>query len=198
MQMRTSWLKLAVAALLSMAACAGFPLLGEGEPQGTGARDGGAALSVDGAQPQAVMEMHEVQYDGKTISGRLLISPKMGSLRLDKRLLSTIDVSVYAVWDCEGKPTEFMMVESVARPAREEDLLILKQGYWYGKTIRLPVFGTYITGAGPACIDADLSLLSFDGRPLGTLRVRAEQRITQTADGGSIESLPPALDGGLP
>lgn len=141
--------------------------------------------------------MQEVRYDGEWLSGRLLISPVAASVSLDKRLLPYHSVYVHSVSDCEtGRPVKYIEWDGVPLPAHEADLLTLECGYWYGATVRFHVFVDWVSGVGPECISADLTVFSSQGQPLGHLPVRATRASLGAADGGVPEDVPPAPDAG--
>jgi len=176
--------------LLLMAACTGLPFFGRQSPPSpdTGTtKDADAGRTTEDVQvpSRVVLEIQDIQYDGLTLSGRILISPEVGKLRLDKRLLPTIDVNIGRVSSCiSGQPVTFIRADAFAPLADPEDLLILDPGYWYGASVRLRLFSEHFTGLGPECIDADLSLLSFDGEPVALQRIRALRTLPRTMDGG--------------
>ena len=188
-----NWLKCAscILPLMAMAACANFPFFWKQGPSSPA-----QALQV----PAHVrLEMHDVDYDGKTLSGRLLISPVGGPLRLDKRLISSVSVRARSASDCTtGRPVEIVTVDRIPPPTRDADLLILEHGYWYGGAIRLPLFIEHITGNGPECVDAEFSLFSFDGDFVAALMVHAVHKALPSADGGLLEPPQPPADAGSP
>jgi hypothetical protein len=132
------------------------------------------------------LELQDTRYDGWTLSGRLLVTPEEGRLRLDKRLIENAALSTNSVTDCAtGQPVEFLEMGVRAKRPREEDVLILEPGYWYGKDIRLPLFAE-IPGRqrGPECIEADLMFYALGGKTVGHLHVRAESSPLPPADAG--------------
>ncbi len=195
--MRINWLTLAPAAVLSLAACTGFPSFWKKQPSALQDERPEEVLSVDaGVQdgPGAILELQDSRYDGQVLSARLLIGAKTTPVRLDKRLVSRADVHVNSVLECDsGRPAAFIMADAIPPPAREEDLLILPPGYWYGTTVRFKLFSERFTGLGPECIDAELTAFSFEGKPVASARLRA----VRSTDGGSEES-PPSTDAGVP
>jgi hypothetical protein len=197
-----NWLKLASSLLLLMAmtACANFPFFWRQDATTASKPHADGGESTLAQVPAHVrLELHDVDYDGKVLSGRLLISPVERSLRLDKRLISNVAVRARSVSDCTtGRPVEMVMVDRIPSPARDEDLLILNHGYWYGGTIHLPLFIEHITGNGPECVDAEFSLFSFDGEFVATLQVHAARKAypSTDGDGGLAESPQPPADAG--
>src|SRR5690606_29015674 len=99
--------------LMATAACANFPFYWKQDPSspGQGTHVEGSESTAAQVPAHVRMEMHDVDYDGKTLSGRLLISPVEGSLRLDKRLISNVSVRARSVSDCTtGQPVEIVMI----------------------------------------------------------------------------------------
>jgi len=106
------------------------------------------------------------------------------------------DVHVNAVFECgSGVPVAFIMADALPPVASQKDLLTLTPGYWYGATVRFKLFSERFTGLGPACIEADLTVFSFEGQSLASMRVRAERLAT---DGGVPGGPPPSVDAGTP
>jgi hypothetical protein len=192
--MRLIWLAFASAPLLGVMACQGFPFPWKTEPAPAHVRH--EETSASGAEdiPRARVELQDIRYDGWVLSGRILVSPEEGRLRLDKRLIESVSLSMKSVTDCvTGQPVEFMVLDVFAKPPREEDVLLLAPGYWHGKDIRLPLFAE-IAGRpqGPECIEADLVFYALGGKTAGQLHVRAERSQPLPVDAG----LP--TDAGLP
>ncbi|ATB26617.1 hypothetical protein MEBOL_000045 [Melittangium boletus DSM 14713] len=96
-----------------------------------------------------------------------------------------------SVTDCStGRPVEFMVMDVFAKPPREEDVLLLKPGYWYGKDIRLPLIAEAPDRQrGPACIRAEIEFHSLEETPT-LIHVRAEipvQPETEAPPGASLD-----------
>ena len=146
----------------------------------------------------AELEMQDVRYDGQTLSGRILVGAVGGNLRLDRRLISSAFVNVDSVADCTtGSPVTFLLVDGFPPAPRDEDLLILKPGYWYGTEVRFPLFSERFMGrAGPDCIEADVSLLSYRGDPVGSARIRAVRPPQSPVDAGAPGDLESSTDAG--
>src|SRR5690349_6112533 len=126
--MRITALVVLTAALPWLGACARFPLFwtGSAGPVDPGRADAGSAY--------ATIELQDIEYDGEAIRGRLLISAVEGMIRVDKRLIESISLSLRSVSDCaSGQALYFMRAGVVAPPLREEEILALEPGYWYGK-----------------------------------------------------------------
>ena len=199
--MRIGWLNLAPLAFLFAGACTGFSHFWRKEPSGDGAKSTRPTVSCETAGGQgtlpAKLELQDVHYDGEWLSGRLLISPVTESVRLDKRLLSYHSVYIHSVADCgTGQPVKFMEWDGVPPPLREDDHLTLECGYWYGGTVRFHLFVGWVAGPGPECINAELTLVSSEGSPLGCLPVRAMRIFQNSVDGGTPAEVPPPPDAG--
>jgi len=187
--MQMKWLKLIPGGFLLMAACAGlpFPWKAGSSPQGMG------EASESGKTPGRVrLEFQDVHYDGVTLSGRLLIGVEEGRLRLNRQLLPGLQAEVRFPVDCRtGLPVRYIVWDGVP-PHRKEDLLILDQGYWFGKVVDFPLFDDHLTGSGPECLKAEIWLFSFDGAIAARQEVRAERSPRQPVDAGMPEEPPDA------
>lgn len=178
--MRMNRLTLGAASLLLLAACTGFPFFGRKSSSSPG-----RGAIEDKAPPRVVMELQDIQYDGWTLSSRLLVSPETGPLRLDKRLLSWSDVEITRVADCKHGSVMAAHADGFRLRDRAEYLLILEPGYWYGATVRFGLFDEHFTGLGPECVEADIILLSFDGKRVASQHIRAERPpVPEISDGG--------------
>jgi hypothetical protein len=191
--MRKNCLKLAPLALMVMAACTGFPFFWKkNSPPAAPGKVGGARCDS-----RASLELQDVHYDGKALSGRFLVGALTGSVRLDRRLLPNLDVNLDAVRECnEGQLVAFVRGDTFPPGAREEDLLVLERGFWFGRVMGFPVFSEPFTGPGPQCIIAEFSLLSFDGACVATLHARATREAPPTSDGGVPKLLGASTDAG--
>jgi hypothetical protein len=190
------WLKLAPALFLVLVACTGFPLFWKKEAQPDAERAGDT--QSEQAPPHVTLGVDEMRYDGEVLSGRLLIGAESGVVHLDKRLISRAHVHVNSVFECNsGASVAFIMADALPPPARQEDLLILDPGYWYGTAVRFKLFSERFTGLGPECIEAQITVFSFEGKALASSRIRAERIVTAT-DGGIPSGVPTAADAGSP
>ena len=177
---------------LLMVACVGFPMFGSKAPEAQGGdrdrtADGGREVST------SALELQHVRYDGLRLSGRLLVGALVDGVRLDKRLLSNIHVNVNSVRDCAEKEVPYAIMDYFVPSPRDEDLLILNRGYWYGAPAYFPLF----VEPGPDCVLIELSLLSWEGRRVGSVRVRAERAPPMAMDSGLPED-PQPTDAGVP
>lgn len=158
-----------LASLLILTACKGLPFFWKAEPDPD-------IHDPAQASGQIALELQEVRYDGWSLSGRLLVGAVGGSLRLDKRLLQTVSIYVRAVFACDsGQPVRFLKMDYFPPRPREEDLLVLEPGYWYGTRVDFTLFGAQHHGSsgGPECIDVEVMFRALAGQPLTQLRVRA-------------------------
>lgn len=188
---------------LLMTACSGIPLFWRtltGEESGSATEEVGKNSSDIGDHARAELEMQRIHYDGQTLSGRILVGAVGGELRLDRRFISSTSVNVDSVSDCTtGSPITFLLVDGFPPTPRDEDLLVLKPGYWYGTEVRFPLFSERFMGrAGPDCIDADVSLLSYGGEPVGRAHIRAVRPHQSPSDAGALEDLESSSDAGTP
>lgn len=88
-----------------------------------------------------------------------------------------------------------MIMDGFLPPAREEDVLILNRGYWYGNQVYLPLF---TRRGGPECIKAEISLLSFEGKRVARVELRAELVPQEAVDAGVPEEPRYPTDAGTP
>jgi hypothetical protein len=153
------------AALLLLVSCKGFPLFWS------------AGMPPLEPPARAHVELQNVRYDGQTLSGRLLIAAEENRLRLDKRLIESVYLTTESISDCStGQTLPFLVMDVLASRPREEDILVLKPGYWYGKDVSIPLFTESLSQQfHPACIDAEFSFHALGGETAARLRVRAER-----------------------
>lgn len=187
MHLRQSVLVL-VSFLLALAACAGLPFFGGSED---GSREQSAASHQD-SSAEAVLEFQNPHYDGETLSGRLLVGVTKGELRIDRRLIVNASVEVESVWDCAtGQPTGFLEVDSFPRPAREDELLTLTPGYWYGADVRFFLFDPKFTGTrAPDCIEVGILYRMESGDVAGRSRVQVDRASPPVSGAGSADAGP--------
>jgi hypothetical protein len=124
------------------------------------------------------MEVQNIRFDGRTLFGRLLVSPVEGALRLDRRLIESIALSLKDVSDCAtGQPLDYMVVDVLAPRPRDEDILVLQPGHWYGKDIRVPLFDEALATRQPVpeCVTVELAFHALGGRIVARTRVRASR-----------------------
>jgi len=189
--MRMNPVGLGLVSLCLLVACSGFPFFGKRAPS----KPGHGAISDAGvALPSRVMmEVQDIQYDGFTISARILVSPEGGSLRLDRRLIPSVDVSIGIFADCERGSVPSIHMDSFFPPSnRAENLMVLEPGYWYGTTVHFMPFDDHFTGLGPECVEATLRLHAFDGRVVARERIRALR--PPSPDGGTRKDGWPEID----
>ena len=87
---------------------------------------------------RARVELLDARFDGRTLHGRLLVTTEEGHLLLDKRLIESVVLTTESVVECEtGRRLSFIEMDVLARPPRDEDLLVLTPGYWFGKDVRM-------------------------------------------------------------
>ena len=181
--MKMNWLKILPIGLLWLAACANLPFFGKRKSlEGTDVTGGAQE------QPRVQLEFDNIQYDGETLSGRLLVGVTEGRLRLNRQLRSTYHAEIRFPADCKtGRGVAYINADSFSRQ-REEDLLILESGHWYGKVIHYPLLDEHFTGLGPECLKAEIWLFSFDGELVARQEVRAERPARPSPDAGTPEA----------
>lgn len=136
------------------------------------------------AQPaRARLEAQGLEHDGAFLHGRLLVGAEQGKVRLDRRLVHNVSLTVASVSACEThERVPFVEVDYVTRPRTREHLLVLEPGQWYGRDIRFPLLAREITGKlGPPCIEIEIYLTSFEDRELARATFRALRRPEQPA-----------------
>lgn len=183
--MQVNRLSLGAVSLLLLAACTGFPFFGRRAPSTSDCETiRNAWRTGTQALPHTVLDVQDIQYDGLSLSTRVLVSPEDGLLCLDKRLIPYIHVEIKRVSDCKHGAVASMLVDVLAPRARPEDLLVLEPGYWYGRTVRFALFDEHLGGIGPECVEADICLAS-GGRTVARKHIRAERPpVPETSDGG--------------
>ena len=157
-------LMFACISLVSMTACTTLPFFWQVRP---------SELVGNG---RAELEMHDVHYDGEALSGRLLIGAVGGNLHVDRRLIPNTVIEVDAVSDCTAEysvPSGFFLTDSFPSKPRQEDILTLKPGEWYGKKVRFFLFSERLGHPGPDCIEARFSFDNVERETVGQLSVRA-------------------------
>src|SRR5438128_1803055 len=119
--MRMNKFVLVPTALLVLAACAGFPFFGRAEPD--------LEMTAEADTGQTHVELQNVRYDGRTLTGRLLVGAVGQSVTLDKRIIESIYLTTESVSDCAtSHPVGFVAMDVYAQRPREEDLLVLMPG----------------------------------------------------------------------
>lgn len=143
------------------------------------------------------VEFQHTGFDGQTLSGRLLLGTLSGSLCLDRRLIESHTLTVERVLDCaSGQPLPFLVVDVRTPPRREEDILLLGPGQWYGRDVSIPLFPQPASGQpGPGCVDVELSVHALDAANIAKPRLRvpratAPESEVPSADGSSREPSP--------
>jgi hypothetical protein len=142
---------------------------------------------------QAVVEVHNIRYDGSFLSGRFLVGVKQGLIRLDKRLVENVSINVESVSDCAtGQQVGYFFTDSFPPPPTTEDLLVLRPGQWYGVDFRYPLFAERATGQpSPDCIKVKLLLRSFDEAELAETLVQANREAPAPPEPGAGTSTAP-------
>jgi hypothetical protein len=179
-----NWLKLIPSGFLLMAACGGFPFPWKA---GSVPQEMAGASGSEKTPGRVRLEFQDVHYDGEKLSGRLLIGVEEGRLRVNRQLHPDLQIEVRSPVECHtGLPVRFMVWDGFP-PHRKEDLLILEQGYWFGRAVDFSLFDEHLTGPGPECLKAELWLFSFDGVVAARQEIRAERSPRQPTDAGVPE-----------
>ncbi|WP_224364117.1 hypothetical protein [Hyalangium versicolor] len=169
---------------LILAGCKGLPFFSHGSTRTSGGEE--SHRTVDGAFAHAHLEFQEASYDGENLWGRLLISPIEVELRIDKRLIESIDLTVDSVVSCEtGEAIPYLILDASAPSRRDEDILTLKPGFWYGKQVRLFLFAEHATHQpSPRCFEAVVAYHAVDVKNVARVRIRAERAVPTALDAG--------------
>jgi hypothetical protein len=180
-----------------MAGCAGLPLFSRAAPNRT-ADPGGSIPTLNGDFTQARLELQNVSFDGEYLHGRLLISPVTGQLRIDKRLIESLALSIDSVVDCgTGAGLNFVIMDISATPLQEVDILTLEPGFWYGKEVRLFLFAEHATHQPPPqCFEAEIVYHALDVKNAARMHVRAERSLPAPSSTDAGTPSQSALDGG--
>jgi hypothetical protein len=146
------------------------------------------------------MELQNVRYDGKELAGRLLVSPATESLCLDERFIEEFALVVNAVTECDtGRDPGFFVMDVLAPSLREEDILVLEPGYWYGKDVSLFLFSERVSGKpSPECIEVEFTFHALNFKNAARLRVRAVRNAQPLPDAGTPTGPSPTPDAGAP
>jgi hypothetical protein len=188
--MRLSWVLLLPAALPWLGGCHGSLLFWKKPPpldvQATCAERGAPARPTE--RVSARVELQEARYDGKDLSGRLLISPVDGNLCLDKRLVTSFVLTTESVVECStGRDLGVIIADVLAPRRQEEDVLVLKPGYWYGKDVSIFLYSEQLTGKpSPGCVEAEFTFHALNVTQAARLRVR----VTRTAEPAPVAGAP--------
>jgi hypothetical protein len=190
--MRLSLLLLISTLLLMVVGCRGLPFFSSASTDSNSPAE--ATQPIDGAFSRARLEIQDVSYDGEDLRGRLLISPVGNNLRIDKRLIESFDLTVKSVVKCDtGEALPYVIMDVLAPALREEDILILKPGFWYGKDIRIFLFAEHATKQpGPQCFEAEIAYHALDVRNAARVHVRAERAAPPPRDAGVPGEAPSA------
>lgn len=166
----------ATALLLTLVGCTGFPFFSQttAAPSADPARK---APAIGGDFTQAKLELQNISFDGESLSGRLLVGPTGQKLRIDKRLIESFDLEVDSVVACgSGASLAYVLMDVLAPPRKEEDILTLAPGSWYGKDIRLFLFAQHATHQPlPQCFEADIVYHALDVKNAARTHVRVER-----------------------
>jgi hypothetical protein len=125
-----------------------------------------------------------------------MIGVEEGWIRLDTRLVENVSVTVESVWICDThEEVPYIFADYLTRYPREEELLVLKEGHWYGADLHFLLLSERYTGElGPPCIEVEFSLRSFESHLLTRKSFRAwrkgERPPTEPATGSPAQPAP--------
>jgi hypothetical protein len=170
------WLVRATALLLTLMGCTGFPLVSQ-EAADHSADAAGKVSAISGDFTQARLELQNISFDGEKLYGRLLVGPTKAKLRIDKRLIESFDLEVDSVVECNtGAGLAYVIMDVLAPPLKEEEILTLAPGFWYGKDVRLFLFAEHATKQPlPQCVEAEIVYHALDVKNAARIHVRAER-----------------------
>lgn len=98
-----------------------------------------------------VIVFEEPTYDGREIRGRVRIEANDGPVVFDGRLIENVTLYLRDVRACDtGEGIRgYLIVDYFPEPPVFDDLVTVKPAYFYGTSVRYPVFKE----PGPDCID---------------------------------------------
>jgi len=139
------------------------------------------------------VRVDRAEFDGKYLHGRLLIGAEDGgAVVVDRRLGEHAIIAVDDVLDCDGgRSVNYIAVDSVITPPRDDDFLSIEPGYWFGRDFTLAIYSEHVAKEPPPmCLEAimavNLESAGEDGgRNRPELRVRAYlTKQARSTDGG--------------
>ena len=151
-----------------------------------------------------VVEFQVTSYDGENISGRVLIGATIDPLVIDGRLIVPGHVGIYpeSLHACGTKdPVPYLPNDIVTRPPRQDEIITIRPGYWYGGTVKFWLFDKRWTRLGPDCLEVDVAVRALDEREIAKIPlhvVRTDKPPAPPDGGAPAEPKPPASDAGAP
>jgi hypothetical protein len=132
-----------------------------------------------------IVEFRLTSYDGKDLDGRVLVGATVDPLVIDRRLPANIDVELDKLRACDQPELlKHLVFEALLSPAKDDELVTLLPGYWFGKEIHFGLFDEKLkTRPGPDCLEADLVVRAADFQVVARLPIRAH-RTNPAANGG--------------
>jgi len=151
-----------------------------------------------------IAEFQVTSYDGETIKGRVLLGATIDPLVIDGRLFpyGDVDMDMRILRAC-GKRDRvgYIQFDIFAAPAQPDQIVTVRPGYWYGRTITYDLFNKKVTGLGPDCLETDLIVRALDGREAAKIPirvVRTDKAPPPPDEGSPAEPKPPASNAGTP
>jgi hypothetical protein len=133
-----------------------------------------ASVPLDPATSVKV-EFQGLEHDDIYLYGRFLVGVEAGRVRLDKRLVENVSVTVRSVRTCDThEEIHFIIADIFPPPPKQEHLVVLERGQWYGRDLYFLLLDKEITGhPAPSCVEAEFTLTSFDTHLLARKSFRA-------------------------
>lgn len=121
----------------------------------------------------ALAEFKVISYDGRILKGRLLLGATIDPVVVDGRLFEWIDVGLENIRECaKTEALKHWVYEAIPQAPREDELIRVQPGYWYGVNLNYLLFQERATGLGPACFEAEVVVLAVDGRVAAKVPIR--------------------------
>ena len=166
-------------------------------PSGKGAWQAAATKPLRGG----IAEFEVISYNGEKLRGRVLLGATIDPLVIDGRLIEPGDLELENFRACDSKERLKHIVDDVsAPPPREDQLVTIRPGYWYGGSLNSWPFYEPDTGPGPDCFEAELVVRVVDGRVAARqmIRVVRTDNAPTTKDGSAKGPKTPSSDAGTP
>lgn len=148
-----------------------------------------------------VAEFQVISYDGEEVKSRVLLGAAVDPLVIDGRLIESSDVELENFRTCDNKARLAHIIDDrSAPPPRQDQIITVRPGYWYGRKVSFWPFSEHEKGPGPECFEAELVVRAIDGRDAAKLPIRVVRtdRPPAALDGGTEEPKPPPSDAGAP
>lgn len=139
-----------------------------------GCGPGGGAMHAQTASKQAlkggVAEFKVYAFDGESLKGRILIGATGEAYSIDGRLVEEVSVELKNLRACDThKVLTYYLVDRHVRPAKPEDSVVIRPGYWYGADMQFFLFDKALTPELPDCFEGEMVVKALDRRVAATL-----------------------------